>query len=48
MLAAFLIQNPSVAVTLLHGVVQRLREVQNRMHGGDRRPPKISTCEIWR
>ena len=27
----FLIQNPSVAVAILHGVVQRLREVQDRI-----------------
>jgi CRP-like cAMP-binding protein len=27
----FLIQNPSVAVALLHGVVERLREVQERV-----------------
>jgi CRP-like cAMP-binding protein len=31
----FLIENPSVAVALLRGVVQRLREVQDRMVGGD-------------
>jgi CRP-like cAMP-binding protein len=30
----FLIQNPSVAVALLHGVVERLREVQDRVDGG--------------
>jgi CRP-like cAMP-binding protein len=28
---AFLIQNPSVAVAILHGVVERLREIQNRV-----------------
>jgi CRP-like cAMP-binding protein len=27
----FLIQNPSVAVAILHGVVERLREVQDRV-----------------
>jgi len=27
----FLIQNPSVAVAILHGVVERLREVQDRI-----------------
>jgi CRP-like cAMP-binding protein len=27
----FLIQNPSVAVAILHGVVERLREVQERI-----------------
>jgi hypothetical protein len=27
----FLIQNPSVAVAILHGVVERLREVQERV-----------------
>ena len=29
----FLIQNPSVAVAILHGVVERLREVQERIEG---------------
>ena len=29
----FLIQNPSVAVAILHGVVERLREVQERVDG---------------
>ena len=29
----FLIQNPSVAVAILHGVVERLREVQDRIDG---------------
>ena len=28
---AFLIENPSVAVAILHGVVERLREVQERI-----------------
>lgn len=46
-LDAFLIENPSVAVALLRGVVQRLREVQDRMEGGDRKPPK-TTCEMRR
>ena len=32
---AFLIQNPSVAVAILHGVVERLREVQERIDEGD-------------
>ena len=31
----FLIQNPSVAVAILHGVVDRLREVQHRIEGND-------------
>jgi CRP-like cAMP-binding protein len=31
----FLIQNPSVAVAILHGVVERLREVQDRVDRGD-------------
>ena len=31
----FLIQNPSVAVAILHGVVERLREVQERVERGD-------------
>jgi CRP-like cAMP-binding protein len=31
----FLIQNPSVAVAILHGVVERLREVQERVDRGD-------------
>jgi CRP-like cAMP-binding protein len=31
---AFLIKNPSVAVTLLEGVVERLREVQERLDQG--------------
>ena len=31
----FLIQNPSVAVAILHGVVERLREVQERIDRGD-------------
>jgi CRP/FNR family cyclic AMP-dependent transcriptional regulator len=31
----FLIQNPSVAVAILHGVVQRLREVQARLEESD-------------
>jgi CRP-like cAMP-binding protein len=30
----FLIQNPSVAVAILHGVVERLREVQERIDRG--------------
>lgn len=30
----FLIQNPSVAVAILHGVVERLREVQERIDTG--------------
>jgi CRP-like cAMP-binding protein len=30
----FLIQNPSVAVAILHGVVERLREVQERIDAG--------------
>ena len=30
----FLIKNPSVAVTLLEGVAERLREVQDRIDGG--------------
>jgi CRP-like cAMP-binding protein len=30
----FLIQNPSVAVAILHGVVERLREVQDRIDQG--------------
>lgn len=30
----FLIQNPSVAVAILHGVVERLREVQERVERG--------------
>jgi CRP-like cAMP-binding protein len=30
----FLIQNPSVAVAILHGVVERLREVQERIERG--------------
>jgi CRP-like cAMP-binding protein len=30
----FLIQNPSVAVAILHGVVERLREVQDRVDRG--------------
>jgi CRP-like cAMP-binding protein len=30
----FLMQNPSVAVALLHGVVERLREVQERIDRG--------------
>jgi CRP-like cAMP-binding protein len=30
----FLIENPSVAVALLHGVVERLREVQERIDRG--------------
>jgi CRP-like cAMP-binding protein len=29
----FLIENPSVAVAILHGVVERLREVQERVEG---------------
>jgi CRP-like cAMP-binding protein len=29
----FLMENPSVAVALLHGVVERLREVQDRVDG---------------
>ena len=29
----FLIENPSLAVAILHGVVERLREVQDRMEG---------------
>ena len=29
----FLIKNPSVAVTILEGVVDRLREVQERVEG---------------
>lgn len=33
----FLIENPSLAVAILHGVVERLREVQDRMEG--RHPP---------
>jgi CRP-like cAMP-binding protein len=32
----FLMQNPSVAVAILHGVVERLREVQDRVEKGDR------------
>ena len=31
----FLIQNPSVAVAILHGVVERLREVQERIERAD-------------
>jgi CRP-like cAMP-binding protein len=31
----FLIQNPSVAVAILHGVVERLREVQERIERSD-------------
>ena len=31
----FLIQNPSVAVAILHGVVERLREVQERIDETD-------------
>jgi len=31
----FLIQNPSVAVAILHGVVERLREVQDRIDSGE-------------
>jgi CRP-like cAMP-binding protein len=31
----FLIRNPSVAVAILHGVVERLREVQERVDRGD-------------
>ena len=31
----FLIQNPSVAVAILHGVVERLREVQERVDRGE-------------
>ena len=31
----FLIQNPSVAVAILHGVVERLREVQERVAGSE-------------
>jgi CRP-like cAMP-binding protein len=31
----FLMQNPSVAVAILHGVVERLREVQERVDRGD-------------
>jgi CRP/FNR family cyclic AMP-dependent transcriptional regulator len=37
----FLIKNPSVAVTILEGVAERLREVQDRIAGGgepDREP----------
>ena len=30
----FLMQNPSVAVAILHGVVERLREVQERIDRG--------------
>ena len=30
----FLMQNPSVAVAILHGVVERLREVQERIESG--------------
>ena len=30
----FLMQNPSVAVAILHGVVERLREVQERIDSG--------------
>jgi CRP-like cAMP-binding protein len=30
----FLVKNPSVAVTILEGVVERLREVQDRMEQG--------------
>jgi voltage-gated potassium channel len=30
----FLMQNPSVAVAILHGVVERLREVQDRVDRG--------------
>ena len=32
---AFLMENPSVAVAILRGVVERLRELQERMEGGD-------------
>jgi voltage-gated potassium channel len=32
----FLMQNPSVAVAILHGVVERLREVQDRIEKSDR------------
>jgi CRP-like cAMP-binding protein len=32
---AFLIENPSLAVAILHGVVERLRAVQDRMEGVD-------------
>ncbi|HEX6401349.1 MAG TPA: Crp/Fnr family transcriptional regulator [Actinomycetota bacterium] len=31
----FLIENPSVAVAILHGVVERLREVQERIDRGE-------------
>ncbi len=31
----FLMQNPSVAVAILHGVVERLREVQDRVDRGE-------------
>ncbi len=34
----FLIQNPSVAVAILHGVVERLREVQDRVDRGEASP----------
>jgi CRP-like cAMP-binding protein len=32
---AFLMENPSVAVAILRGVVDRLRKLQNRMEGSD-------------
>jgi len=31
----FLMENPSVAVAILHGVVDRLRDVQDRMESGE-------------
>ena len=31
----FLMENPSVAVAILHGVVDRLRDVQDRLESGD-------------
>jgi CRP/FNR family cyclic AMP-dependent transcriptional regulator len=38
----FLIENPSFAVAILHGVVERLREVQDRMEGmGPQTPPEV-------
>ena len=35
----FLIENPSLTVAILHGVVERLREVQDRMEGRQPQAP---------
>lgn len=36
----FLIENPSLTVAILHGVVERLREVQDRMEGRHPQNPR--------